>query len=134
MARARIGYPHLVDHVIAVAALLLQLPVPHVRLFHVFSSIMSVWPMLLFSYNLCWICCSEILIANNAVMDWLTLAIVVWNFGSVGMVCVHWKGPLLAQQVSLGPRADAPVGVRLNSFSCTFCGVGCWVLCCGLVG
>jgi presenilin 1 len=43
--------------------------------------------------------CSQILIANNAVMDWVTLAVVVWNFGSVGMVCVHWKGPLLAQQV-----------------------------------
>jgi presenilin 1 len=41
-----------------------------------------------------------VLTSYNAVLDWLTGALIIWNFGSVGMVCVHWKGPLLAQQVA----------------------------------
>jgi presenilin 1 len=52
--------------------------------------------MLLFIFAIMYI--AEILKVYNIPMDIYTLMIFIWNFGVVGMICIHWKGPLLLQQ------------------------------------
>lgn len=52
--------------------------------------------VLLFYFTLMFI--AEILKVYNIPMDSYTLSIFIWNFGVVGMICIHWKGPLLLQQ------------------------------------
>lgn len=43
----------------------------------------------------------QLLKAYNIPMDLFTLVIVLWNFGMVGMICIHWQGPLQLQQAYL---------------------------------
>lgn len=67
------------------------------RIIHGWLMISSLLLLSLFSI----LFCEQVLKAYNIPMDYLTLSIGLWNFGAVGMITIHWWGPLQLQQAYL---------------------------------
>jgi presenilin 1 len=43
----------------------------------------------------------EVLLVHLLPIDWISFIFLVWNFGAMGVVSIHWKGPLRLQQIYL---------------------------------
>ena len=67
------------------------------KVIHVWLFLSSL--MLIFMFGYMYL--SQVLRSYNLALDYITLSIVMWNFGVVGIISIHFVGPLLVQQVIL---------------------------------
>ena len=56
---------------------------------------------LLFLFYFSYLYLAEILKAYNLPLDYITTYILIWNFGMMGLLSIHWKAPLIMQKAYL---------------------------------
>ncbi|XP_065882451.1 presenilin-1-like [Dysidea avara] len=65
----------------------------------IYGWLLTATVLLLFLF--CSFYIGDVILIHNVPFDWITFIVGIWNFGVMGLIVIHWKGPLRLQQAYL---------------------------------